>query len=124
MRHGHWHGYGRGFDHGLGGWGIGMVVVGSLLVLLLVLLAVVLLRSASRTRDPLQHGAAGPGPAWRHGWTGGPGGPGPGGAPHGPTPEQLLAERFARGEIDEEEYRRRLATLRSANGPGGEPGEG
>ncbi|MGP4016577.1 SHOCT domain-containing protein [Saccharopolyspora sp. 5N708] len=25
--------------------------------------------------------------------------------------EELLAERFARGEIDEEEYRRRLATL-------------
>lgn len=38
-----------------------------------------------------------------------------------PTPEQLLAERFARGEIDEDEYRRRLATLsaseRVAPGP-------
>jgi putative membrane protein len=31
-----------------------------------------------------------------------------------PTPEQLLAERFARGEIDEEEYRRRLDALRDA----------
>ena len=30
-----------------------------------------------------------------------------------PSPEQLLAERFARGEIDEEEYRRRLSVLRS-----------
>ncbi|MFE1175223.1 SHOCT domain-containing protein [Streptomyces sp. NPDC058773] len=29
-------------------------------------------------------------------------------------PEQILAERYARGEIDEEEYRRRLATLRGA----------
>lgn len=29
-------------------------------------------------------------------------------------PEQPLAERFARGEIDEEEYRRRLAALRDA----------
>ncbi|WP_285580042.1 SHOCT domain-containing protein [Actinoallomurus iriomotensis] len=29
-----------------------------------------------------------------------------------PTPEQLLAERFARGEIDAEEYRERLHTLR------------
>lgn len=29
-----------------------------------------------------------------------------------PTPEQTLAERFARGEIDEQEYRRRLAVLR------------
>ena len=27
------------------------------------------------------------------------------------SPERLLAERFARGEIDEEEYRRRLAVL-------------
>lgn len=27
------------------------------------------------------------------------------------TPENLLAERLARGEIDEEEYRRRLAVL-------------
>jgi putative membrane protein len=28
------------------------------------------------------------------------------------TPEQLLAERFASGEIDETEYQQRLATLR------------
>jgi putative membrane protein len=27
------------------------------------------------------------------------------------TPEELLAERFARGEIDEEEYRSRAAVL-------------
>lgn len=32
--------------------------------------------------------------------------------PGPPTPEQLLAARFARGEIDEEEYRRRLTALR------------
>jgi putative membrane protein len=31
-----------------------------------------------------------------------------------PTPEQMLAERFARGEIDEEEYRRRLDALRGS----------
>ncbi|MGW4163264.1 SHOCT domain-containing protein [Streptomyces sp. NPDC004788] len=29
------------------------------------------------------------------------------------VPEQILAERLARGEIDEEEYRRRLSALRS-----------
>jgi putative membrane protein len=29
------------------------------------------------------------------------------------TPEQLLAERFARGEIDEDDYRRRQDVLRS-----------
>ncbi|WP_405876922.1 SHOCT domain-containing protein [Streptomyces sp. NBC_01136] len=32
--------------------------------------------------------------------------------PAAPSAEQLLADRFARGEIDEEEYRRRLAVLR------------
>jgi putative membrane protein len=38
------------------------------------------------------------------------------GGPAGPpsSPEQILAERFARGEIDEEEYRRRLETLQHA----------
>jgi putative membrane protein len=30
------------------------------------------------------------------------------------SPERTLAERYARGEIDEEEYRHRLATLRKA----------
>lgn len=29
------------------------------------------------------------------------------------SPETILGERFARGEIDEEEYRRRLETLRA-----------
>jgi putative membrane protein len=32
-------------------------------------------------------------------------------APTARTPEQVLAERFARGEIDETEYQQRLATL-------------
>ncbi|MFG2126075.1 hypothetical protein [Streptomyces sp. NPDC048710] len=31
--------------------------------------------------------------------------------PLGPTPEQLLSEHFARGEMDEDEYRRRLTVL-------------
>ena len=29
--------------------------------------------------------------------------------------EQVLAERFARGEIDEDDYRQRLATIRDAH---------
>jgi hypothetical protein len=33
-----------------------------------------------------------------------------------PTPDRLLAGRFARGEIDEEEYRRRLDAMRAADG--------
>lgn len=34
--------------------------------------------------------------------------------PPPPTAEQLLAERFARGAIDADEYRQRLDTLRQA----------
>jgi putative membrane protein len=37
------------------------------------------------------------------------------------TPEQVLAERFARGEIDEQEYRQRLDTLRGISRPGVRP---
>ncbi|WP_433559611.1 SHOCT domain-containing protein [Pseudonocardia xinjiangensis] len=33
-----------------------------------------------------------------------------------PSPEQLLAERYARGEIDDAEYLRRLDTLEAAAG--------
>lgn len=33
-----------------------------------------------------------------------------------PTPEQILADRFARGEIGEREYRDRLHTLRTIHG--------
>ena len=49
-------------------------------------------------------------------------GHGPHGHRHGPvlgraTPEELLAERFARGEIDEQEYRLRLDTLHDRSGP-------
>ncbi|RIQ18221.1 SHOCT domain-containing protein [Jiangella rhizosphaerae] len=32
-----------------------------------------------------------------------------------PAPEEILAERFARGEIDEEEYARRRAALHAAH---------
>jgi len=40
-----------------------------------------------------------------------------GGGGHGTgSAEQLLAERFARGEIDETEYSARLAALRRARG--------
>ncbi|WP_026256730.1 SHOCT domain-containing protein [Mycobacterium sp. 155] len=35
-------------------------------------------------------------------------------SPYTESPEQLLAARFARGEIDEAEYQQRLAVLRGA----------
>ncbi|MGW2250771.1 SHOCT domain-containing protein [Kitasatospora sp. NPDC001660] len=100
----HWHGY---VHQGLSGWGIALMVLVMLLVLvLLVLAAVALSRYVSRSHRPLPRGAAAAGPSRS--------------AVAGLTPEQLLAERFARGEIDAEEYRLRLDTLRSAYGP--EPG--
>ncbi len=47
--------------------------------------------------------------AWRRrGW----GGPGRGWSPSG-SAEAVLAERFARGEVTEEEYRARLEVLRA-----------
>lgn len=38
------------------------------------------------------------------------------GAPERKTPEDLLAERFARGDIDESEFNARLAVLRRRQG--------
>ncbi|MGW3077992.1 hypothetical protein [Kitasatospora sp. NPDC001132] len=113
MRYWHEHNY-------VGGWGMGLMVFGMLVVLvILVLLAVALFRYVSHTRQPIPPGravpgAGGPGAGGAQGW----GQVGQGG--QGPAAEQLLAERFARGEIDAEEYRHRLDTLRSANGPGGD----
>ncbi len=37
------------------------------------------------------------------------------------TPEQLLAERFARGDIDEADYRQRVDVLAGGNRPAGKP---
>lgn len=36
-----------------------------------------------------------------------------------PTPQVLLAERYARGEIDGDEYAQRLQVLRAPSAPGG-----
>lgn len=44
-------------------------------------------------------------------WLGGTGGAAPPPAAPGRTPLDILKERFARGEIDEEEYTRRRRTL-------------
>ena len=38
-----------------------------------------------------------------------------------PTPQQLLDERYARGEIDEEEYRRRLDVMTAGTRPRAKP---
>ncbi|WP_037570274.1 SHOCT domain-containing protein [Phaeacidiphilus oryzae] len=88
-----------GHENGINGWGWAGMTLGMLLFWAVVIGAgVVLFRALStssangghrgRTTDPRP-------PEVR------------------PTAEQLLAERFVRGEIDEDEYRRRLATLRN-----------
>lgn len=74
----------------LGGWGV-MWLIGVVLFWLLVVTGVIaLIRYTARS-----------GHAYRNGVTRRP-------------PEQVLAERFAHGEIDEDEYRRRLEILRTS----------
>jgi putative membrane protein len=73
------------YGYGMGGWGLGLMTVGNLLVWALIIAGlIVLLRHLNRG------GSAGP----------------------RPTAEDLLAERFARGDITEQEYRDRSDVLR------------
>ncbi|MDX3241576.1 SHOCT domain-containing protein [Streptomyces sp. ME18-1-4] len=77
------------YAHGMNGWGwfgmsVGMVAFWALIITALVLV----FRAANQPHEHTHTPAA-------------------------PTPQQILDERFARGEIDEEEYRRRLSTLRA-----------
>ena len=82
-------------DH-MSGWGYALMGVGTLLFWGVIIAGiVVLVRYLSR--GDAQGGARA--------------------ADRPPTAEQVLAERFARGEIDEEEYRRRLDTLRGGGSP-------
>ncbi|MGW4822709.1 SHOCT domain-containing protein [Streptomyces sp. NPDC004227] len=86
------------YDHGMSGWGwfgasLSMLIFWGLIITAFVLLFRALSRPApGDTRDV---------------------------SPQAPstlaTPKQVLAERFARGEIDEDEYRRRLQVLHSAD---------
>ncbi|GHD97202.1 SHOCT domain-containing protein [Streptomyces naganishii] len=79
------------YPHGMNGWGWFAMSLGTVLFwALLIAAGVLLFRALDR----------GPGRTPRTA------------APGRPAPEQLLAERFARGEIDEDEYRRRLEVLR------------
>ncbi|NKY88528.1 SHOCT domain-containing protein [Nocardia veterana] len=77
------------YGTGLGGWGYGLMVAGMLIFWVLVVAAIVALLRYSGRPDPAASG--------RH--------------LRGPSPQQILAERFARGEIDDEEYTRRLRVL-------------
>lgn len=83
-------------DH-MSGWGYAFGIIGMILFWGVLILAVVaLIRYVGRSREEQ------PPPP-----------PPPAAPPQPPTAEQVLAERFARGEIDADEYRQRLETLRA-----------
>jgi putative membrane protein len=91
------------FFYGPGGswsWALGL---GSILFWVLVAVAIVALVSlfarGGHRLDPPDPGYAGR--------------PGPYGPPRPATPEQILAERFARGDIDQDEFHERMSALRA-----------
>lgn len=89
-----WHDGDWGFMHGGMGWGGWLMMLLLLLLLVGLVVGIVLMLTTARpTSNP-------------------PGGgkPAPPAAPD--SAEQVLGERYARGEIDEEEYLRRRAVLR------------
>jgi putative membrane protein len=78
-----------------GGWGYAVMIIGMVLFWAVIIgVGVLIARTVAGS-----HAAHRPGPA---------------ASPSAPrqSPEQILAERYARGEIDEHEYDTRLAVLR------------
>jgi putative membrane protein len=79
------------YDHDLTGWGWFAMSTSMILFWALIITAAVLLFRAANRPHEHTHTPAAPAPR--------------------PTPEQILGDRFARGEIDEDEYGRRLNAL-------------
>ena len=78
----------RGFDH-MNGFGWGMMGVGWVMGFILIgVLVWAIVQATSRSSEPAAPTSA-------------------------RSAEAILADRFARGEIDDDEYRRRLDTLRA-----------
>jgi putative membrane protein len=83
-----------GYGNGIGGWGYALMAIGMILFWGAVIYGIAALARHARRDGPQRHEPS---------------------APPAPEPERLLAERFARGEIDEAEYHQRLTSLRAAN---------
>ena len=82
-------------DHDMSGWGYAGMAMGMVLFWALIIVGIIaLVRYASGSSSGVAPTAARPYSDYE-------------------TPEQLLAARFARGEIDESEYRHRLEVLHS-----------
>jgi putative membrane protein len=87
------------YGNGMGGWGMVLMTVTSLLFLAMVIAGIVALVRYTG-RDARRDGVV----------------------VQGPTPQRTLAERFARGDIDEAQYTRCMQVLGTAaptRGPGG-----
>ena len=87
------------WGNGVGGWGMLLMTVGGLLFWGLIIAGIVVLVRHVGRGAQLSSAAA-----------------------QVPPPEQVLADRFARGEIDEDEYGRRLQFLRTLPGIRGSGG--
>ncbi len=83
-------------NHGMNGWGYALMGINAILFWVLLVAAIVLLVRYLGDPRSASNGSRDRGSA-----------------------EQILADRFARGEIDDEEYRRRLATVREERGSAG-----
>lgn len=80
------------YGPGMNGWGFTFMTIGTVLFWALIIFGLIALTRVLRTTgDRPEEGR--------------------------PAPEELLAERFARGEINEQEYRQGLDTLRSVRAP-------
>lgn len=77
-------------NNGMNGWGYALMSVSTLLFWVLLIAGIVLLARYLGDHNP----------------------PRPDRSPRQNPAEQILAERFARGEMDDDEYHRRLETLR------------
>ncbi|MEI6254350.1 MAG: SHOCT domain-containing protein [Mycobacteriaceae bacterium] len=82
-------------DHDMSGWGYAGMVIGMVLFWALIIVGIIAL---IRYTAGANHTQATPQPPAYTDYE---------------TPERLLAGRFARGEIDEAEYRQRLEVLRN-----------
>ncbi|GIF45371.1 SHOCT domain-containing protein [Actinoplanes xinjiangensis] len=87
------------YGNGMNGWGMLLMVANSLLFWALVVAGIVAVVRYTG-RDVHRSGPV----------------------THGPAPQRILAERFARGDIDEDDYTRRLQVLDTTT-PAHAPGE-
>lgn len=80
-----------GYGNGMAGWGLALMLIGNVVFWVVIVVGVVALIRYLAVGNRADGSR--------------------------PTAEDLLAERFARGEIDEQEYRSRLGTLAREHPP-------